>query len=78
MTRTAFLVVPMLVLGAAAHAQSSTAKPATVTINKIDANGVGQAIGTLTPRDTAQGLKITPKPPGPPPGPDRLHLPAGP
>jgi hypothetical protein len=46
-----FAAVPLLVIGAAAHAAT-----ATVTINKIDANGVGEAIGTLTLEDAAGGL----------------------
>jgi Cu-Zn family superoxide dismutase len=69
MTRAAFFVVPMLVLCAAAYAQSTT-----VTINRIDANGVGDAIGTLTLEDTAQGLKVTPKLIGLPPGPRGFHV----
>src|SRR5258708_6512410 len=64
-----FAVVPILALSAAAHAQS-----ATVTINKIDANGVGAAIGTLVLEDTAQGLKVTPRLTGLPPGPHGFHV----
>src|ERR1700724_2415931 len=62
-------VVALLAIGAAAHAAT-----ATVTINKIDANGVGEAIGTLTLEDTAGGLKITPKLTGLPPGPHGFHV----
>src|SRR5437763_15580089 len=64
-----FAVVPMLAIGAAAHAAT-----ATVTITKIDANGVGEAIGTLTLEDAAGGLKITPNLKGLPPGPHGFHV----
>lgn len=42
----------------------------TVTINAISASGVGQQIGTVTAKDTPQGLMLTPQlselsPPGP-------------
>jgi Cu-Zn family superoxide dismutase len=46
----------------------------TVTMNKIDANGVGEAIGTITMRDTRQGLFIEPKLTGLPPGPHGFHI----
>ena len=64
-----FVAGPLLAIGATAHAQSTT-----VTINRIDANGVGEAIGTLTLEDTAQGLKVTPKLTGLPPGPHGFHV----
>jgi Cu-Zn family superoxide dismutase len=74
MNRKAFLLVALsagsiLTAGAAAHAQSVT-----VVINKIDANGVGETIGGLTLEDTAQGLKVTPKLTGLPPGPHGFHV----
>lgn len=46
----------------------------TVDINKIDANGVGASVGTLTLEDTAGGLKVTPKLTGLPPGPHGFHV----
>jgi Cu-Zn family superoxide dismutase len=64
-----FAVVPLLAIGAAAHAAT-----ATVTINKIDANGVGEAIGTLTLEDSGGGLKITPNLKGLPPGAHGFHV----
>jgi len=70
MKRTVLLIaVPMLALGAAAFAQT-----ATVTINMIDISGVGAAAGTLVLEDTPQGLKITPKLAGMPPGPHGFHV----
>lgn len=59
------LPVVVLMLAAVPIAYAATG---TVTINKIDANGVGAAIGTLTLEDTSGGLKITP---------DLSDLPAG-
>jgi len=46
----------------------------TATVNKIDANGVGGAIGTLTLEDTSGGLKITPDLSELPPGNHGFHL----
>jgi Cu-Zn family superoxide dismutase len=70
MNRKAFLLVAlMLTAGAAAQAQ-----PVTVVINKIDAKGVGETIGGLTLEDSAQGLKVTPKLTGLPPGPHGFHV----
>jgi Cu-Zn family superoxide dismutase len=54
-----------LTLRGATGAQAATA---TVTVNKIDENGVGTAIGMLKFEDTSAGLKITA---------DLLRLPAG-
>jgi Cu-Zn family superoxide dismutase len=60
-----------LVLCGAAAAEAATAK---VTVNKIDENGVGQAIGTLRLKDTSKGLMISPKLAGLPPGPHGFHV----
>ena len=62
-------IIPTLAIGAAAHAAT-----ATVTVNKIDENGVGAAIGTLTLEDTAGGLNITPKLSNLPPGAHGFHV----
>jgi superoxide dismutase, Cu-Zn family len=45
-----------------------------VTVHKIDANGVGPAIGTLQLRDTKQGLRIVPHLAGLPPGQHGFHV----
>ncbi len=58
-------IIPTLAIGAAT---------ATVTVNKIDENGVGATIGTLTLEDTAGGLKITPKLSNLPPGAHGFHV----
>jgi Cu-Zn family superoxide dismutase len=50
----------------------------TVDINKIDANGIGASIGTLTLEDTGGGLKITPKLTGLPAGAHGFHVHANP
>ena len=58
MPRIAFpAFVLMLAASTAAHAQSTT-----VTINKIDATGVGAAIGTLVLEDTAQRRALLSQP----------------
>ena len=46
----------------------------TVTMNAIDANGVGKTIGTLLLSDTKAGLQITPGLTGLPPGDHGFHV----
>jgi superoxide dismutase, Cu-Zn family len=58
-----------ILASAAAYAASET-----VTINAIDANGVGKEIGTLRLSDTKAGLRITPKLAGLPPGDHGFHF----
>jgi Cu-Zn family superoxide dismutase len=65
------LSVVVLLLAAGTAAEAATA---TVTINRIDANGVGKAIGTLLLEDTEQGLKVTPRLTGLPWGPHGFHV----
>ena len=67
-TRIAPIVVALLAAAPAAFGAT------TVTVNKIDANGVGTAIGTLTLEDTMGGLKITPNLADLPPGDHGFHL----
>jgi superoxide dismutase, Cu-Zn family len=59
-----------------AFACVATANAATtsVTINKIDENGVGAAIGSLTLEDTGGGLRITPDLATLPPGTHGFHV----
>lgn len=63
-----------IALGTLALAGTAGAQTKTVTIHKIDANGVGETIGTLAMRDTRQGLYIEPKLVGLPPGPHGFHI----
>jgi superoxide dismutase, Cu-Zn family len=58
-----------IVVAGAAYAASET-----VTINLIDANGVGKKIGTLRLSDTEAGLRITPQLAGLPPGDRGFHV----
>ncbi len=60
-----------LLLCGAAVAQAETA---TATVDKIDENGVGAAVGTLSLADTANGLSITPSLNGLPPGSHGFHV----
>jgi Cu-Zn family superoxide dismutase len=71
------IALPALVLGLAAGTAAHAAT-ATVTINRIDANGVGEAIGTLVLEDTGGGLRITPNLKGLPPGAHGFHVHANP
>jgi len=69
--KNAGLSAAILMLALPSIAQAATA---TVTINKIDANGVGASIGTLTLEDTSGGLKITPNLKGLPAGTHGFHV----
>jgi Cu-Zn family superoxide dismutase len=62
--------------GAALLAASGAASAATktATMNAIDANGIGAAIGTITFRDTPQGLMVEPKLTGLPAGAHGFHV----
>ena len=57
-----------------ASAGSAAAQSKSVTVYKIDASGLGEAIGTLALRDTAKGLSITPKLSGLTPGQHGFHI----
>jgi Cu-Zn family superoxide dismutase len=59
----------LLAFGGAALAASKT-----VSINTIDANGIGASVGTITFRDTKQGMVAEPKLTGLPPGPHGFHV----
>jgi superoxide dismutase, Cu-Zn family len=67
-----FVLGAALALGLPSVAAAATK---TVTVNAIDANGVGAAIGTITFRDTPQGLLVEPKLSSlQPPGPHGFHI----
>lgn len=53
---------------------TSTRRQITVTMFKIDANGVGPEIGTLTLTDSRGGLHVVPKLKGLPPGQRGFHV----
>ena len=53
---------------------SGILRQVTVSMFKIDANGVGPEIGTLTLSDSRGGLRVVPKLKGLPPGPHGFHL----
>jgi len=65
------LSVAVLMVAAASTAQAATVS---VTVNKIDENGVGAAIGSLKLEDTGAGLQVTPTLAGLPPGSHGFHL----
>ena len=58
-----------IVTAGAAYAANET-----VTMNMIDANGVGKSIGTLDLTDTNEGLRIMPHLDGLPPGDHSFHV----
>lgn len=57
-----------------AAAGPALAAKLTITMNAIDAQGVGQPIGTIEARDTSKGLALTPKLSGLVPGPHGIHV----
>lgn len=64
------LGIALLIAGStAAHA-----KTATVTVNKIDENGLGSMIGVVQLEDTKDGLRLTPSLNGLPPGQHGFHV----
>jgi Cu-Zn family superoxide dismutase len=65
------LATSMFVLAATATAQATTVR---ATVNSINANGVGPAIGTVTFQDTKWGLLVTPDLSGLPPGVHGFHI----
>jgi len=68
--KTSVLTAAMFLAGVA-YAAGDTA---TVTINAIDANGVGKEIGTLGLSDIRDGLQITPRLAGLSPGDHGFHV----
>jgi Cu-Zn family superoxide dismutase len=69
-TYIVMLAAATVLAGAGAvHAASMT-----VTMNAIDANGIGKKIGTLRLSDTKGGLRITPQLTGLPPGDHGFHV----
>ena len=55
-------------------ASAAYAANETITMNAVDTNGVGKAIGTLVLSDTQTGLQITPNLVGLPPGGRGFHV----
>jgi superoxide dismutase, Cu-Zn family len=74
MTRVMRAIFAVLVVGIfAGLAAAAYAASETITMNAIDANGVGKDIGTLVLSDTQAGLQITPQLVGLPPGDHGFH-----
>jgi len=63
-----------VVIGAVAAAGAASAQTKTATVNLISASGAGAAIGTISFRDSKQGLVVEPKLTGLPPGPHGFHI----
>jgi len=68
-TTAGVLAIASLVTAGTALAASKT-----VTVNAINANGIGPAIGTISLSDTKQGLFIDPKLTSLPPGQHGFHI----
>lgn len=65
---------PMALVAAIVTAGAAYAADKSVTMNMIDANGVGKSIGTLSLSDTNEGLRIRPQLDGLPPGDHGFHV----
>lgn len=76
MRKTLFTLTGLTIPGLALLAAwPVAAAEKTITMNAISASGVGQAIGTIVAKDTAQGLMLTPQLTGlAPPGPHGFHV----
>jgi superoxide dismutase, Cu-Zn family len=71
-------VMPLAAAIAAVGAGTVDAATVTVTMNAIDANGIGKQVGTLRLSDTKGGLRIAPQLSGLPPGDHGFHVHANP
>jgi Cu-Zn family superoxide dismutase len=75
MTKLAAITMGALVAFAAGTAEAAKAsKPITVTVSFIDAKGIGKRVGTLTIKETAEGLELDTNLKGLPPGEHGFHL----
>jgi Cu-Zn family superoxide dismutase len=75
MTKTAAIMMGALVAFAAGKAGAVKApKPITVKVNFIDAKGIGKPAGTVTIKETADGLEFDTNLKGLPPGEHGFHL----
>ena len=73
--RTSIAMLSLLVAGLQfVETRSANAATAVATIKSINATGVGGSLGTVTFADSAQGLVITPKLSGLPPGKRGFHI----
>ena len=68
------MIARILTVAAVLAAVTGAAGAAEVTINKISADGIGEAVGTVALADGPQGLTLTPKLKGLPPGPHGFHV----
>src|SRR5690349_23810281 len=66
-------VVTLAALTIVTGASAAYAASETITMNAIDANGVGKEIGTVALSDSQAGLQITPHLAGLPPGDHGFH-----
>ena len=63
------IIIAIVAGGSAAYAANET-----VTMNAIDAGGIGKEIGTLELSDTEAGLRVTPRLAGLPQGDHGFHV----
>jgi Cu-Zn family superoxide dismutase len=63
------IIFAIVAAGGAAYADNQT-----VSMNAIDAGGIGKEIGTLELSDTEAGLRVTPHLAGLPPGDHGFHV----
>jgi superoxide dismutase, Cu-Zn family len=68
------VILAIAALATLAAAGAANAQTKSATVNKITAEGVGDAIGTINFRDTKQGLFIEPMVTGLPPGLHGFHI----
>jgi Cu-Zn family superoxide dismutase len=75
MTKVAAITMGALVAFAARTTEAvKPPKPITVTVNFIDAKGIGKPAGTVTIKETAEGLELDTNLKGLPPGEHGFHV----
>ena len=75
MKKLAAITMGVLVVFLAVRAGDAKApKPVTVKIDLIDAKGIGKSVGTVTIKETAEGLELDANLKGLPPGEHGFHL----
>ena len=72
--KSAALAIAAAGVAVAPAAAWAAAKPVKVTIKHIDAKGVGKSAGTITLKETKEGLELTTNLKGLPPGEHGFHL----
>jgi Cu-Zn family superoxide dismutase len=72
--KTSIVMTAAMLCAFVAPAYAAKAKPVTVTMNLVTADGVGKSVGTITIKEAKDGVTIEPKLKGLPPGEHGFHV----